>query len=236
LLGQAAQARATLCEAVERAAAYGVPYSRAQATSLAARASVLLRDPAGARTLAAESVRIAGEYGFTVFRIQATMVLGWCDVVDGRVDAGLAALRSGFREYAATGQRIGASTYGVLLGEAYLASGDPQGAEQVVHDALALADTTGEHVSDPELHRLRGECLLMRAATRREREAAAASFESATALAAGRDALLFELRAATSLLRLRGPVERERVGRIVARFAPQDDCADLQAARALLAR
>ena len=223
-------------ESVDRAAAYGEPYARAQATNFAARASALLRDSAGARALAAETAQVASEYGFTVFRVQATVVLGWCDVVDGRVAAGLAALQDALREYAATGQRISASTFSALLAEAHLAHGDAEGAAQVVQDALALADVTGERVTDPELYRLLGECQLLGAARRTRKDEAADSFERALALAAQRNARLFELRAATSLFRLRGKVERERLARLAERFAAEDDCADLQAARALLAR
>jgi DNA-binding winged helix-turn-helix (wHTH) protein/tetratricopeptide (TPR) repeat protein len=236
LFGQTARARAMIRETVDRAATYGVPYFRAQATNLAARASTLLRDATGARALAAETLQIASAYGFTVFRIQATMVLGWCDVEDGRVEEGLAALRDAFREYGATGQRVGASTFSALLAEAHLASGDANGANQVLHDALALAAVTGERVTEPELYRLQGECQLVLAATRAQKRDAAASFERALAIAAQRNARLFELRAATSLLRLRGKAERERVTRLVERFAAEDDCVDLQAARALLVR
>jgi hypothetical protein len=58
-------------------------------------------------------------------------------------------------------------------------------------------------------------------------------FERALAIAADRKALLFELRAATSLYRLRKSA-RERLANVVDRFAVEEDCADLRAARALL--
>jgi predicted ATPase/DNA-binding winged helix-turn-helix (wHTH) protein len=234
-LGQIAQARTMIRETIDRATAYGVPYAHAQATNLTARASTLLRDVTGARVLAAESVRIADEYGFTVFRAQATMVVGWCDVLDGRVETGLSVLRDGFRDYAATGQRIGASCYSALLAEAHLAHGDAPAAERVLHDALALSGVTGERITDPELHRLLGECRLLRESPR-ARDEAAESFARALDLAVERNAVLFELRAATSLLRLRGACERARVARLVERFGARDDCPDLQDARALLAR
>ena len=48
------------------------------------------------------------------------MVQGWCDVEEGRVDDGLAALRHAFREYGATAQRIAATTFSVLFAEAHL--------------------------------------------------------------------------------------------------------------------
>jgi hypothetical protein len=82
--------------------------------------------------------------------------------------------------------------------------------------------------------RLRGECLLASAATRGQEERATEHFERAIAIAAERKALLFELRAATSLLRLRGKAVREHVARLVERFDAANDCADARIARSLL--
>src|SRR5262249_29860351 len=84
-VGRTARARAMIREAHSRATAYGVPYFRAQATNITARLSAVLRDVTMARDLANEALQIATEYGFAVFRIEATMVLGWCDVEEGRV-------------------------------------------------------------------------------------------------------------------------------------------------------
>ncbi|MBY0274551.1 hypothetical protein K2Z84_04350, partial [Candidatus Binatia bacterium] len=53
-------------------------------------------------------------------------------------------------------------------------------------------------------------------------------------IAAERGALLFELRAATSLLGLGVETARERVSRLVARFDAANDCADVRDARRLL--
>ena len=100
--------------------------------------------------------------------------------------------------------------------------------------AFAFAGETGERIAEHELHRLRGECLLASAATRGQEERATEHFERAIAIAAERKALLFELRAATSLLRLRGDAARERVARLVERFDAANDCADARIARSLL--
>jgi ATP/maltotriose-dependent transcriptional regulator MalT len=99
-LGLLQQARAMVDEALARAATYGVPYLRAHATNFAAQTYVILRDVTRARSLAEETLRLASEYGFSVFRISATMVRGWCDVEDGRVAKGLAALRGQLGERA----------------------------------------------------------------------------------------------------------------------------------------
>jgi len=121
----------------------------------------------------------------------------------------------------------------MFLAGAHLASGDAAGANRVLEDALAFAAETGERVYEPELYRLRGECLLAGAAARGRTAAAAAWFERALRTAAERQAFLFELRAATSLSRIRKSA-RELLVRLVDRFDAADDCADLCAARAAL--
>ena len=82
--------------------------------------------------------------------------------------------------------------------------------------------------------RLRGECLLADPTVPDARARAAAQFERALALAAERGALLFELRAATSLLRLGDDPSRARVERLLAHFEAENDCADARDARRLL--
>jgi tetratricopeptide (TPR) repeat protein len=231
-LGLVARARAMHREALARAARLGTPYFRAHATNFAAQVSALLGDMSEARSLAEETVHLATEYGFSVFRIAATMVRGWCDAEQGRVEPGRAALREAFQEYATTGQRIGTTSFSLLLAGAHLASGDVAGAHAAVDTALAFAAETGERLYEHELHRLKGECLLAGGTSRRKTDATE-HFERALAIAGERNALLFELRAATSLCRVRTSA-REQLARLVDRFGPEDDCADLRAARALL--
>jgi adenylate cyclase len=230
-LGLLQQARAMVDEALARAATYAVPYLRAHATNFAAQTCAILRDVTRARSLAEETLRLASEYGFSVFRISATMVRGWCDVEDGRVAKGLAALRGAFQEYGTSGQRISTTSFSILLAGAHLASGDGAAATKVLHDALGFASETGERVNEPELHRLQGECLLQRDATGGHQADARACFERALAIAANRRCLLFELRAAHSLYRIGGTPDRDRLARLVDRFGPEEDSADLRAAR-----
>ena len=242
-LGRVGAAQALSRAAVERGARLGTPFHRAFATNLAAQLCMLLDDAAGARRLVTEALDLATEYDFSALRVTAVMLRGWCDVEAGDVAAGLASLRAAFREYVATGQRFGTTSFGGILAWSHLAAGDVAGAQQVVEDALAFAAETGERVYEPEFHRLRGECVLADApptasATGRRKSAAPAAaiahFERALAIAAERKGLLFELRAATSLCRVQKS-SRERLGGLVDRFGPADDGADLRAARAVLA-
>jgi DNA-binding winged helix-turn-helix (wHTH) protein/tetratricopeptide (TPR) repeat protein len=233
-LGRIGEARSMHREALDRAAKLGTPYFRAHATNFAAQVAALLGDIADAQSLAAETIQFAAEYGFSVFRIEATMVRGWCDVEEGRIHEGLAALRDAFGQYSASGQRISTTSFSCLLARAHLAAKDPAGAMRVIDAALAFATETGERLYEHELQRLKGECLLAAGTARRRKAAATEHFERAIAIAAERKALLFELRAATSLCRLTPNGARRHLVRLAGRFGPEDDCADLRAARALL--
>src|SRR5262249_54560466 len=153
----------------------------------------ILRDGLRARSLADETLQLASEYGFFAFRISATMVRGWWDVEDGRVAEGLAAVRSAFREYGSSGQRITTGWFSMLLAKAHLANGDATSAMQVLRDALDFAAQTGERLHEPELHRLQGESLLQRKATPQQTADARACFERALTIAGERKCLLFEL-------------------------------------------
>jgi predicted ATPase len=221
-------------EALACAAKAGVPYLSAFAATFAAGSALQLRDVDRTRSLARETLRLASERGFSILRINAAMLLGWCDVEEGRVEEGRAAVRAGFAELTASGERIGTTTWQAILAGAHLACRDVASANETLDAAFAFAGETGERIAEPELHRLRGECLLASATTRGEEERAAEHFERAIAIAAERKALLFELRAATGLLRLGGQAARERVTRLVERFDVENDCVDARLARAVL--
>ncbi len=231
-LGHIAQARAMNREAVALAAQGGIPYLRAHAANFAATVCAALRDVAETRSLAEETERLATEYGFEVLRITATIFLGWCTVAEGRVDEGLPVVRDGLAEYATTGQRISTTSYCLPLIEAHLARGDWAAANQVLDTAFAFVAETGERIYEHELYRLKGECALV---ANGRHAVAVQHFERAIAIAAANKALLFELRAATSLCRVEPSSARARLAGLVERFSPEDDCADLRAAQALLA-
>jgi DNA-binding winged helix-turn-helix (wHTH) protein/tetratricopeptide (TPR) repeat protein len=232
-LGLAARARAVNREAVALTEKLRLPYIRAHATTFAATIYQVLRDVADTRSFAEETVRLATECGFSIFRITATIYLGWCDVQEGRVGEGLAAASGAFDQYTKSGQRISTTSYALLVAEAHLANGDVTAANQVLDDALAFAEETGERLYEHELYRLKGECLLSSTATNGRKTQAIEYLERALQIAADRKALLFELRAATSLYRVRKSA-RERLARIVDRLGAENECADLHAARALL--
>jgi DNA-binding winged helix-turn-helix (wHTH) protein len=229
-LGRVAESYALCDEAVARGATAGIPYWTAFSTTYAAGSIVHLRDAARTRVLAAKGFGLATERGFASLRIKASILLGWCDVIEGHVERGRDAIQAGLADFLADGERTSATNWQTMLVGAHLACGDLTRANQVLDDAFAFMESTGERMLEHELYRLRGECQLASAA-RGCAAAASDHFERAIAIAAARAATPFELRAAVSLLRVRRAAAHDRVARLVERFTGDDDCIDARLAR-----
>ena len=104
-----------------------------------------------------------------------------------------------------------------------------------IDEAFAFAEKTGERYLEAELHRLRGELLLLESRV----EAAADAFERALAVARRQGARSLELRAATSQARLlkrdgRKAETRELLSSVYSAFTEGFETPDLQDAKALL--
>ncbi|MCZ6664506.1 MAG: hypothetical protein O7B81_04295 [Gammaproteobacteria bacterium] len=89
-----------------------------------------------------------------------------------------------------------------LLAQAYAGCDRTDESLRVLDDALVIAHSTAEHWITPELHRLKGEILLQADRAPDVTAAAESCFEQSLAIARGRTAKSWELRAATSLARL----------------------------------
>ena len=123
-----------------------------------------------------------------------------------------------------------------LQADAQLAIGKPEAALESAAAGLRAVEKTGGAPLEAELYRLRGEALLAGAGTVSEAEAA---IEKGIDVARRQNAKSWELRAATSLARLRRQQGRPQeavalLAPILGWFTEGFDTADLQAARALL--
>ena len=205
LRGLVDHARAMNRESVGLARQGSIPYLRASAATFAASVSKIMHDVASTRSLAEEAVRIASDLEFSVIGSIATIYRAWCDIQDGRIDEGVEALRSS--PSTPTWRRASASAPRPTPCRSSRAT-SPRAT------CVARAScSTGRWPSWPrpasasssrEIHRLKGECLLAGPTTRSQRADAIDCFrERAIGLAADQHALLFELRAATSLYRMR---------------------------------
>jgi predicted ATPase len=154
----------------------------------------------------------------------------------GRADEDITEIESAFASYKATGATIPVWAYSCLA-FAYLAAQRAAEALGITAKGLELADKTGDREALSELHRLRGELVLLGDSTATTE--ATASLNAAVDTAREQDAKLPELRATVSLARLlatqgKRDEARAMLAEIYNWFTEGFDTADLKAAKALL--
>jgi predicted ATPase len=125
-----------------------------------------------------------------------------------------------------------------MIAEVYGEAGRVEEGLAAVSEGLALLDETGEMYYGADLHRLRGELLLLQHGATAFTEADAC-FHRALEIARPQEARSWELRAAMSLVRLwqgreRHADARRILGEIYAGFSEGFDTEDLKDARRLL--
>ena len=123
--------------------------------------------------------------------------------------------------------------YAGLLAAARLSTGAAAHALEPIDAILPTFTEPGVGVYLPELHRLRGECLLGLDSSRIDE--AVRDFQSAIAFAKQQNALLFRLRAAVSLVRA-GNKHFSFLKEAIGAFAAEADSPELIAARGMLSR
>jgi predicted ATPase len=184
------------------------------------------------------ALALANEHGFAPWLAWGTTLRGWALVDQGRVEEGIAQLRQGIAGWkAAVGSGALAPYFLTLLGEAYMRSEQSDEGLETLAEALAITDRTHEGYAEAEIHRLKGELLLMRAAP--EEQAAEASFRQAIDIARRQGARSLELRGVMSLSRLyqkqgKRAAARPMLAEIYGWFSEGFDTAALKEAAALL--
>jgi predicted ATPase len=153
----------------------------------------------------------------------------------GAVEEAIARIREGVTRWTRLGRTI-LLPYGLAsLAEGLARHGDREAGVAAVREGLRIADATGEHMWDAELHRANGMVLL----AENELDEARGSFQQAIRTAQAQQAKSLELRAATSLARLWGEQGRRAEARDLLApdygwFAEGFDTADLKDTKALL--
>jgi predicted ATPase len=130
-----------------------------------------------------------------------------------------------------------------MLVEAYAQVGQPEEGLNVLTEALAAVNATGERFYEAELYRLTGELTLQKlndpGSTFKGGKEAEECFQKALNVARGQSAKSLELRAATSLARLwqsqgKETEARDLLAPVYDWFTEGFDTADLKDAKALL--
>ena len=232
-LGYADQALERSQLAIAQTEALDHSYSLAVALAMAGCVVHLLRgEYLVVKELSERLLRLALAEGFEFFAAWARMIQGKAQLFLGQRSAGLANLQQGLSDCQEIGHNSN-MTFGLaLLAEA--GSGDGE-REEVLQDALALAEYTGERFFAAELQRLRGEHLIQGG----DAAAAEVCFQEALDIARSQAAKSLELRAATSLARLwgrqgRGQAAYTMLSEVVGWFTEGKTTADLQEAQRLL--
>jgi predicted ATPase len=236
-LGYPDQALARSQEAVALVQQIAHPLSLSFVLSFAAMFHQFRREVRAAQERAEAAIRLATEQGFPFYMAFSSILRGWALAQRGQAREGLEQMHQSMQAFRATGGEILRAYCLALLAETYGTIGEPEGGLTVLAEALTLADTTEEHLYEPELYRLKGELLLQQSS---DNQADAEScYHHALDIARSQQAKSFELRTATSLARLwqqqgKRDEARQVLGDVYNWFTEGFDTADLKDAKALL--
>jgi predicted ATPase len=236
-LGYPDQALTRNNEAIILAQELSHPYSLASALDYAAFVHCYRREGQATQEQAEAGMALASEKGFPQYLALGMVMRGWALAMRGQGEEGIAYLHQGLAAFRAARAEISRSRDLGLLAEAYGKVGQPEAGLTVLAEALAVVDKTGERYWEAELHRLKGELLLV-LSTDNSTEAEAC-FRQALDIACRQEAKSLELRAATSMSRLwhqqgKRQEAHDLLEPVYGWFTEGFDTADLQDAQALL--
>jgi class 3 adenylate cyclase/tetratricopeptide (TPR) repeat protein len=195
------------------------------------------RDSRESLQYATESLEMAREQGFATWIGVSLMIRGDALIAEGNIAEGIGQVNAGLAAH----DEIAAVTYRpygmALLANGLMVAGRLDGALDVLAQALAMIERTGERFYLAELLRLKGEVL----ARRGSHVEAEVALREAIELSRLQGARLFELRSSAGLCRLldgarRAYALREVLEPVYASFDEGVDAPDVRDARVLLTR
>jgi predicted ATPase len=227
-LGKPDEALRLSNEALSRARPLKHPFTLALAIQLAAGVRAYRREPEATRELAEAGIGLGEEHGFQERLLAGRALRGWAMTELGQTEEGIAELEAA----AAYSPRVQ-----VMLAQVYARVGRADKALAIVDEQLARVERSGVRRQEAELHRLKGEAILMRDSSATGE--AEKWFRKAIEIARSQSAKWWELRATVSLARLlRDTGRRDEARAMLAEtynwFTEGFDTADLKDAKALL--
>ncbi|MBI1397847.1 MAG: AAA family ATPase [Betaproteobacteria bacterium] len=199
LLGYPERAMSAVRQAHELAERLQHPFTTAWVHHFRALAHCELREWDTAAEVAAQAVAICNEHGFGYFLACTRSTLDISHMAGrGRIERG-DSVREQFTFIRAVGALVHFPFYCAKFADACMALGEVHEGLRFVEEGLRLAEDMNERFEEPELHRLRGELLLLSGPELRAE--AEASFATSLEIARRQCAKLIELRTATSLAR-----------------------------------
>ena len=234
LLGYPEKALASITESLALSERIAHPFTLSIALSVSSVVYLNRREPERAlRQLEAAELLAAEQRLSLIF--ETGMLRGAALAEQGAVDEAIARIREGVTKWTRLGRTF-LLPYGLaFLAQGLVRHGDQAAALAALREGLALADVTGEHFWDAELHRLTGTVLL----AENKLDEGGASLQHAIHIAQAQQAKSLELRATASLARLwrdqgKPQQARELLAPVYGWFTEGFDTLDLKEAKALL--
>ena len=198
-LGHAEQGFNRSCEALALARNLSHHHSLAMALVFAAWLHQFRQEPRAAREHAEASIAICAEQGFPLFMSMGTILRGWALVQEGSDEDGGAQMRQGLADLRATGAGLWQPTFLSLIAEADGRIGQAERGLRLLGEGMAMVERNDERFYEAELHRLKGELLLL--SNPADPSGAERCFRNALEIAERQTAKSLGLRAALSLAR-----------------------------------
>jgi predicted ATPase len=212
------------------------PYLIAYALFSDATLHTLFGDSHIAMERGEELLSTATEHSFGMFQLQSGFVRGWALAGLGRTEESIIEISRTISLQPRGEPRT--IPYFCPLAQAYGKNGHPEQGLAAVAEGLTRVELSGERFAEAELHRVKGELLLMREP--RDEAQAERCFRTAIDIARRQKGRFWELRATTSLARFlckQGNRDdaRQMLAEIYGWFTEGFDSSDLKDAKALLA-
>jgi predicted ATPase len=233
---EGAAAQATL--AMERALGLAHLPLRAIILAVKCRYDWFVQDDRKLHETATILTTLSEEQGFPFYSTLGRCHLGWLAAKDGHLEEGINLLQAGLAALQSTHATIWEPYFRGMMAEAQTWANNADEAQRVIDKAMELSSRTGAAWFDAELHRRKGEVLLIRPTP--DYQSAEAFFRQAIAIAQSQSAKLWELRAAISLAKLwfsqgKRAEARALLAPVYASFTEGGETHDLLDAAALLA-
>jgi class 3 adenylate cyclase/tetratricopeptide (TPR) repeat protein len=234
-LGYPEQSVRRMREALALTQEQTLPLRGVNILAYACQANAQARRWQASREHAEAGISLANQYSFVFHAHWFAVVHGRALMEHGDLEKGIAEMRRGIAGLDALG-----AIFAFVLGyysEGCLKIGTIEEGLRALARAVRLSEETGERWQSSELHRLRGESLLMQDSSKLAE--AENCFHTAQEIAQAQSAKSFELRAITSLARVlkrqgRHDEARKRLSEIYGWFTEGFDTPDLHDARELI--
>jgi len=197
-LGHPEQAQRICGRTLQQARELAHPHNLGMTLSSASFLHRWLNRPAETLSLSAEVIAIARQYGFSVWQAMGEVTHGWALAMLGH-EGGIAELKSGIAWMRVARKGVPVD-FLIPLVEAYVHLKMYDAALDLLAEAQADAERTGDEHSTAELYHLKGKCLL--ALSPPDAAQAESYFHQSLAISHKQGAKSLELRAATSMVRL----------------------------------